>query len=207
MKVRAELMVVFTAMLLISNVIVNSMIAIGPWTMAAGTLTFPITYILSDVFSEIYGYKWSRRVSYLAAGMNFVLAGFIYLAIILPKPDWYNGLPFAVALGNSWRIVIASIGAYVVGDWVNDRVFRRMRGTGEAMLRRTPGFAGRALISSAAGNAVDTILFNVAALGGVVPWSEIPSMCTVETLAKTAIEIALIPITIKVVDLVARAEI
>ena len=64
------LVVLFVSCLIISNVLANQMLQVWRWSIDAGTLLFPITYVLSDVFSEVYGYKWSRRVTWWAAGIQ-----------------------------------------------------------------------------------------------------------------------------------------
>ena len=67
------LTVVFVSVLIMSNILANQMLSFGAWSFDAGTLLFPITYILSDVFSEVYGYRWSRRVAWYATDRKSVV--------------------------------------------------------------------------------------------------------------------------------------
>jgi uncharacterized integral membrane protein (TIGR00697 family) len=198
---------VFVGTLLISNVLANHMLQIFHWAADAGALTFPVTYIISDILSEVYGYKWSRRVAWTSLAINALFALLVYLVIALPQPQWYDGSFFVAALGNSWRIVAASLVAYCVGDLADDRIFRRMKRNYETM----KGFALRALISSFAGHCIDTTLFCYIAFapvidGGTVPWSQLPGMIVVGVCIKFAYECAVIPITYRIAKAVKKHE-
>ena len=204
------LSVMFAAFLLISNVIANRMLQVGPWSIDAGTLTFPLTYILSDVFSEVYGYKWSRRIAWTSLAINAVFALIIILIVRLPYPDWHSDAAgnFSAALGNSWRIVLASLVAYCVGDLVDDKVFRHFRDKhrqkhGEDSMK---GFAFRALFSSLIGHILDTNIFILIAFSFIVPWNEMPGMIIVGIVLKWLYEWAVIPITYNVAKWVAKKE-
>ena len=201
---------VFVGTLLISNVIANHMLQIFQWTVDAGALTFPITYIISDILSEVYGYKWSRRIAWTALAINAVFALLIRLIVIFPQPDWYDGVYFRAALGGSWRIVLASLIAYCAGDWVDDRIFRHMKRKHKTM----KGFALRALTSSFSGHCLDTTLFCLIAFAPVmpgsplsaVPWRVLPGMIGVGIALKFAYECAVIPLTWRITKVVKEHE-
>lgn len=196
------IVVVFVSFMLISNILANRMIQVGAWALDAGTLTFPVTYVISDIVSEIYGYKWSRRIAWISAAMNAILALFILTAIRIPHPEWFDASHFAMALGSSYRIVIASIAAYVLGDWVNDVIFREMK-------KRNPNathFKLRAIFSSVGGSIVDTSVFVVIAFTFLMPASEMVPMVVISVIAKTAYEILILPLTVKVLKVVERKE-
>lgn len=188
------LVVIFVGFLMMSNILANRMVQLWIFSIDAGTLTFPVTYILSDVFSEVYGYKWSRRVTWIAAGMNLIFSLLIMIACVLPHPDWYDASPFTTAIGSSYRIVVASLVSYVCGDFVNDRVFR-------AYKRRKPGlkhFSIRAIMSSFYGEIVDTSLFVLIAFLGTMPTSEMLPMILINIIIKTGYEAIILPITCKI---------
>jgi uncharacterized integral membrane protein (TIGR00697 family) len=170
------------------------MIQVGTWSLDAGNLLFPVTYILSDVFSEVYGYKWSRRVTWWAAGMNLLFASLVALTNMLPAPDYFDPAPFRAALGSSFRIVAASILSYVTGDLMNDRVFQRMKGNNSTMR----GFAWRAFVSSFAGQVVDSFLFVTIAFYATMPNMDLVSMCCLNILVKVGYELVILPVTYKV---------
>lgn len=195
------LVVLFVSCLIMANVLANQMLQFWVFAIDAGTLVFPITYVLSDVFSEVYGYRWSRRVTWVAAGMNLILALLIKLAIVLPQPEWYDGSHFSAAVGGSFRIVIASIVSYVAGDFINDRIFR--------IMKRKPslkGFSVRAVVSSFGGSIVDTSLFVVIAFAGAMPVREMFPMIIITVAFKTVYEIIILPATYKVAKVVGDQE-
>jgi len=203
------LSVAFATSLLISNVIANHMLVFIRWPIDAGALTFPITYILSDVFSEVYGYKWSRRIAWTSLAINGVFALIIILIVRLPQPEWYDGTYFTNALGNSWRIVVASLTAYCIGDLADDRVFRRLRERNRKKYEgkeNMKGFAFRALASSLVGHILDTNIFVLIAFSFIVPWNELPGMIILGIIIKWAYEWAVIPITFRVTKWVSKKE-
>lgn len=189
-----RLVVFFTSCLIISNILANRLVQVGAWSLDAGNLLFPVTYILSDVFSEVYGYKWSRRVTWWAASMNVLFAVLVALTNILPAPDYFDPAPFQMALGSSFRIVAASIVSYVVGDLMNDKVFQRMKGANSTM----KGFAWRALASSFAGQVVDSHLFVLIAFYGTMSTVDLASMIYLNIFVKVGYEVVIMPLTYKV---------
>lgn len=196
------LVVLFVSCLIISNILANRMIQVWRWSLDAGTLLFPVTYVLSDVFSEVYGYKWSRRVTWMAASMNALFAIFVFISIRIPCPEWYDATPFKIALGSSYRIVIASLISYVAGDFVNDKVFRRMKISNPDM----KGFKFRAILSSLAGESVDSTFFVFIAFSFAMPAVEMLPMICINILVKTLYELIILPVTCKITKIVKKEE-
>lgn len=197
-----RLVVLFTSCLIISNILANRLVQIGPWSLDAGNLLFPVTYILSDMFSEVYGYKWSRRVTWWAASMNLLFALLVALTNVLPAPEYFDPVPFQLALGSSFRIVVASLASFVMGDLVNDRVFRKMREGREVM----QGFPLRAFVSSFVGQLVDSALFVTVAFGGTMPWADLAYMMGLNIVVKVGYEALILPLTYKVTQVVHNKE-
>ena len=196
------LVVLFVSCLIISNVLANQMLQVWKWSLDAGTLLFPITYVLSDVFSEVYGYKWSRRVTWWAAGMNLLFAALVFLTTLLPHPEWFDSSHFELALSSSFRIVAASVISYVSGDFVNDQVFRSLKRNHSDM----KGFRTRAFLSSLCGEAVDSTLFIVIAFLFDMPLNEIVPMIILNIVVKTSYEVIILPITHKVTHIIKQRE-
>ncbi|MDR1706285.1 MAG: queuosine precursor transporter [Clostridiales bacterium] len=196
------LVVIFVSFMLMSNILANNMIQFWIFSIDAGTLTFPITYVLSDVFSEVYGYKWSRRVTWYAAGMNLLFALFVILSVRLPHPAWFDVSPFQTAIGSSLRIVLASIISYVAGDYVNDKIFRHMKKRHSTI----KGFGVRAIASSVGGSIVDTTLFVIIAFTFIIPSSEMVPMIGISVVLKLAYELLVLPITRKVAKIIKAQE-
>lgn len=199
------LTLVFVVSLLISNIITSKQVLL-PFgiVMTGAVFIFPITYILSDVFSEIYGYRWSRITCYMAFAANLFMVIVFSLVIITPAPSfWTHQEAFQTVLGNTPRILFASSLAFVIGDLANDKVFRRMK---EKHLTSYKGFGWRAIISSFVGEAVDSLIFLPIAFLGQMPISNLVVMLIMQVVIKTGYEIVILPVTYKVVKVVSKLE-
>lgn len=188
------LTIVFVTAMLISNVITAKQVLL-PFgiTMTGAVFIFPITYILSDVFSEVYGYKWSRVTCYFAFSMNLLMVIVFGLVIKTPAPDyWTNQEAFATVLGSTPRVMGASLLAYVIGDFVNDRIFRKMKAKHAGEMR---GFGWRAIISSFFGELCDSLIFLPIAFLGQMPLETLAIMTVCQVLIKTGYEIIILPVT------------
>lgn len=204
--VQCVLTIVFVTAMLISNVITAKQVLL-PFgiTMTGAVFIFPLTYILSDVFSEVYGYTWSRVTCYFAFSMNLFMVVVFTLVIRTPAPDyWTNQEAFATVLGSTPRIMGASLLAYVVGDFVNDRIFRKMK---ERHATELKGFGWRAIVSSLFGELCDSLVFLPLAFLGQMPVRTLAIMTVCQVGIKTAYEIVILPITTLVVKKVRRYEI
>lgn len=199
------LTVLFVTSLLISNVITSKQVLL-PFgiTMTGAVFIFPVTYILSDLFSEVYGYRWSRVTCYLAFAMNLLMVLLFSLVIVTPAPSyWTNQEAFQTVLGSTPRVLAASLLAFVIGDMVNDKVFRRMKAKHENELK---GFGWRAILSSICGELVDSLIFLPLAFIGQMPVATLAIMTVCQVGIKTLYEIIILPITRLVVKAVSKYE-
>ena len=199
------LTVISVSCLLISNIIAAKQMQL-PFgiTMTGAVFVFPITYILSDVFSEVYGYKWSRITCYIGFALNVFMVGIFKLAIVSPAPDfWSNQEAFAAVLGSAPRTLIASLAAFLAGDFVNDIIFRKMKEKHPDDHRK---FSVRAILSSFAGEMADSLIFVPIAFLGEMPISALIQMMVVQILLKTAYEIVILPVTNLIVKRVDQYE-
>lgn len=190
-----KLCVLFITAMLVSNIIATKMISLGSLIVPAAVIVFPLTYILSDIFSEVYGYRASRITAWYAFGANLLMVVFFKIAVMLPgAPFWSEEAQraFAATLDGTWRILLASLTAYMVGDFINDIIFARMR-----KRQGRKYFGVRAIVSSMFGNAVDSFVFITIAFWGtpLFSYAVIPSQWGVKMLY----EIILLPITILIV--------
>ena len=191
----------FVVCLLLSNILAAKMLAIGKFSITAGTLVFPISYIINDVLSEVYGYKKTK---------NIVLAGFILqlfmiivfaVAIYLPAPAWFeNSDEFALILGSTPRIAVAGLISYLFGSLVNAKVLVKMRDKSEKY------FGIRAVLSTLFGETVDSMIFVPAAFFGTMPNKEILTMILSLITLKTLYETIFLPITYQVIKGVKKYE-
>jgi len=196
------LVAIYAASLLIANILAYHMITVIRWPASAGILTFPITYILASVLAEVYGYKWARRAAWLSLGLNALMAGLIQLSIVLPQPGWYDGVYFHTAIGGTWRIVLASLTAFTVGKYVNDRVFIHLKGKRTGL----EGFGFRAMASSIVGHVLDSSIFTLIAFAFIYPWGAIPEIIIVSVCLKWGYEWLALPLTVKIVKKVKAYE-
>lgn len=202
---QVTLTIVFVTSLLVSNIITGKQLLLPLGITQAGALIlFPVTYILSDVFSEVYGYRWSRVTCYFAFAMNLFMVLIFTITIKLPYPEyWANQGAFETVLGNTPRVLVASLCAYVVGDYANDRIFKKMK---EKHPNEIKGFGWRAILSSLAGELVDSCIFMPVALYGQIPNQALVRMIFTGALLKTGYEAIILPVTYTVAKHVGRYE-
>ena len=196
---------VLTISLILSNImVVKSIDLFGlPWLAnTCSIITFPITYILSDVFSEVYGYRWSR-ITATWAFLGTLLCSIMFgLTIALPgNAAWTKQQALVDILGNTPRIAIASVSAFWLGDLVNDMVFQAMkkRNNSEKL------FGLRAILSSLAGKYVDGLIFTFIGLS-FLPFEVKAIMVLNCPFVQVVLETAMLPLTTFVMKKVKRAE-
>lgn len=201
---KVVLTTIYVAALLVSNVTTGKQTQL-PFrlSMTAAAVVFPITYVLSDVFSECYGYKWSRRTCYMAFGAQALAVTFYMIAVALPPAAYYDGQEaFAAVLGSTPRIAAASLIAFLCGDFVNDKVFQIMK----SKSKDGKLFGLRAISSSVAGELTDTVVCMPLMFLGVIPMGDLVLASACELAMKLLVEFVVLPITYKVRNVVFKAE-
>jgi len=206
------LMAGMVAVLLCSNLIgpakacVATLPLIGAVTFGAGNLFFPISYIFGDVMTEVYGFARARRAIW--AGFGAMIFATLMSAFILKMPasqasEFNRQLQPALELvfGNVWRIVVASMIAYWIGDFLNSFVMAKMKvwTEGRALWSRAWG-------STVIGQFVDSLLFYPIAFYGVMDNHTLLSLMTFNFFFKVTVEVLFTPITYLVVGFLKRAE-
>jgi queuosine precursor transporter len=200
-------MVAFVTVLLCSNLIGpgKTCVVLGI-TFGAGNLFFPISYIFGDVLTEVYGYARARKVIW--AGFGAMLFATLMAQIVLRMPadpaEPFNKVlepSLWIVFGNTWRIVLGSIVAFWVGDFVNSYVMARMKvwTQGRHLWSRTIG-------STMVGQAVDSAIFYPIAFFGVWQTSTLVATVAFNWVFKVAIEVVFTPLTYAVVGWLKRAE-
>lgn len=191
------LTVLFVSVLLISNIISSRLFNFFGFGMTGAVLVFPITYILSDLFSEVYGYKWSRFTCYLAFGINILAVGLFYLVSYLPAIIPTQAEAFNSVLIGTFSCTMASFIAFVVGDFVNDKIFARLKKNHQGMTNHK-GFALRAILSSFAGELTDSCIYLPLAFlvfNPIMSVIDVLIMIALQVIIKTAYEAAILPLT------------
>lgn len=190
------------ATLIISNISATKLVQLGPIITDGGTLLFPLAYIFGDILTEVYGYKASRRVIYTGFFWMLVAAVSFQLVVIAPPaPEYELQDSFASILGQTPRILLASLIAYFAGEFTNSYVLAKMKvwTQGRTLWSRTIG-------STIVGQAVDTAVFMVIAFGGIFSLGTLWVGFWSTYLLKVAIEVLFTPITYRIVTWLKREE-
>lgn len=189
------LTVLFCVCLIVSNLIEIKTVDIGFATITAGMVVFPLSYIINDCIVEVYGFRKARTVIWLGFAMNLLVTLFLQFAILLPGADsWQSQDAMEAVYGAVPRILGASFVAFLCGSMVNALVMSKMK-----VASGGRHFSLRAIVSTLWGEGTDSIIFFPLAFGGILPWREIVSLIVAQALLKTAYEIVILPVTLKVV--------
>lgn len=140
-------------LLLISNIIAAKtfpLFNIGSTTIVlpCAVFLFPLTYVISDIISEVYKFKWSRRICWLSFAMNILMVICFEIAIVLP------GETDLSVLSSTWFLLVSSMLSFMVGGWVNDVIFKIMKAATNGR-----GLTARILVSSVCGQFTDSLIY------------------------------------------------
>lgn len=204
------MMAAFVCVLVCSNLIGPAKVTqidaplLGTLTFGAGVLFFPISFIFGDILTEVYGYAASRRVIWAGfAGLAFASFMAWMVVTLPPAPFWNNQAEYEVAFGSTWRIALAGLIAFAVGEFVNSFIMAKMKilSAGKRLWQRT-------ITSTVFGEVVDTAIFVPLAFWntGIIPNDKIPLIIGAQIIAKIAVEVAFTPVVYKVVAFLKRAE-
>jgi hypothetical protein len=212
-----RIMAFFVAVLLVSNIASSAKIVdwgvdlFGiPLAFDAGTLLFPVSYIFGDVLTEVYGYRYGRRVIWIGFACALLMSAVLWIVARLPgEATWEAnvGQPaYDAILGgvSSGAIVAASLVAYWAGEFSNSFVLAKMKiiTGGRWLWSRTIG-------STLVGEGIDTVLFvSLATLfrvPGFVPEIWITLVLT-NYIFKVGVETLMTPVTYRVVNSLKRVE-
>lgn len=194
--------IVFCACLIASNLLETKIIQLGPVTITAGFLVFPISYIINDCIAEVWGFRKARLIIWLGFAVNFAMVSLFQLAVALPSaPFWEGDSAFRFIFGLAPRIAVASLTAFLLGSFLNAYVMSRMKISSQGR-----HFSARAILSTLVGETADSFIFFPLAFGGLVPVPELIKMMAIQIFAKTDYEILVLPVTIRVVDFLKNVE-
>ncbi len=198
------LAVLFCVCLIVANLMEIKTIDIGPLTITAGVIVFPISYIINDCIVEIYGFARARFVIWLGFAMNLLVTLLLQIGLWLPgNAEWHGQEAMDLIFGAVPRILAASFTAFICGSMVNAYVMSRMKLRSGTDNR---SFSLRAIVSTVLGEGVDSAIFFPLAFGGILPWDVVISLILTQTLLKTCYEILILPVTLRVVRRLRRIE-
>lgn len=198
------LVAVFTALVIVSNVTATKGVAFGPIITDGGFIVFPLTYVIGDVLSEVYGFKAARRAIFLGFGMNVLAAFAFWVTIYLPAADFYaNQEHFENVVHAYTQLIVAGLAGFIVGQTINAWVV-------VAIKQRTKEkhLWARLVGSTFAGQLGDTLVFcSIAASAiGISTFRDFLTYTALGWIYKTAIEVVMLPITYRVIALIKRRE-
>ncbi|MBU4292523.1 MAG: queuosine precursor transporter [Actinobacteria bacterium] len=192
----------FVAVLLISNIASTKIVQLWKFTFDGGTILFPLSYIFGDILTEVYGYRKSRRVIWIgffsALLMSLTLA---LIGLIKPAAGWEFQDAYMKILGQTPRIVAASLVAYFAGAFSNSFVLAKMK-----ILTRGRWLFTRTIGSTIIGEGIDTVLFVTIAFAGLYTWHLLFLIIISNYIFKVLLEIVLTPATYKIVGFLKRRE-
>ncbi|MFC5383287.1 queuosine precursor transporter [Arcanobacterium hippocoleae] len=194
--------VCFVAFLLLSNIGATKLIAVGPLVFDGGAILFPLTYIIGDVLSEVYGFRRARRAIFMGFAISIIASLVFWIIIQTPAVDLEYQKSFAAVLGVVPRFVAASLLGYIVGQLLNSYVLVWIKEKyGEKQMW------ARLIGSTVVGEFADTVIFCLVAWLGVESFGTILNLTIVGILYKVGVEVVLLPITYLVIRWVKRHEI
>ena len=191
----------FVVALVVSNIIAVKLSEVGGRVFDAGNVLFPLAYVLGDVLTEVYGFRSARRVILLGFGCNLLAVGAIQIALLLPAADFWaeNEAAYDLVLGTTWRIFVASLCAYLLGELTNAYVLSRMK-----VATRGRWLWSRTITSSLVGQGLDSAVFVTIAFAG--SGADLVDTIVTTWLIKVAWEAAATPLTYALANGLKRRE-
>ena len=194
--------IVFCVCLVAANLLEAKVVQLGPISVTAGLIVFPISYIINDCIAEVWGFRKARLIIWMGFLMNFMVVALGKVAVALPAaPFWEGEQAFDFIFGLAPRIAAASLTAFLVGSFINAFVMSKMK-----IASKGKNFSTRAIVSTLAGEGADSIIFFPLAFGGLMPVNELLKMMAVQVVLKTLYEIIILPVTIRVVNYIKRVD-
>jgi uncharacterized integral membrane protein (TIGR00697 family) len=193
---------VFITCLITANIIAVKLFSVFGLVLPAAIVIFPISYILGDVLTEVYGYVQARRVIWLGFLCNLITVLAIWIGQMLPSASFWKGqVAYEQILGYTPRILVASFLAYLVGEFTNSFVLAKMKiaTKGRWLWSRTIG-------STLVGQGFDSLVFITLAFIGTMPLGVLFWVVVAQWLTKSAYEAIVTPLTYVVVNFLKRKE-
>lgn len=194
-------MALFCVIVVLSNTVAVKLIKVGPLVATAGSILFPLSYVLGDVITEVYGYEKSRNIFWMGVFCNILMA-VVYMITasftgIIPDLD----PQYSRVLGQVPRIVIASMIGIFMGQHTNAFVMSKMK-----IIHRGRWLPIRTIASTIVGEGVDTMFFATLAFAGTVPMATLGRMVWTMTVLKTVYETLVTPATYVVSNALKKVE-
>lgn len=194
--------VTFITCLITANIIAVKIVSIYAFIVPAGVIIFPISYIVGDILTEVYGYRQARRVIWLGFFCNLITVIAIWVGQILPPASFWDGqAAYERILGYTPRLLIASFFAYLVGEFSNAYVLSKMK-----ILTQGRWLWMRTISSTLVGQGFDSVVFIFIAFVGKIPLSGLLISIVTQWLLKSLYESIATPLTYVIVKFLKKQE-
>ena len=188
--------------LIVSNIIVVKTVQVFGLIFAASNMIYPVTYILDDVFTEVYGYKKARFVTWMSFMCNLIVVIFFTITILLPSSSEFQYQSDLVhILGNTPRVLVGCFLSFLAGSLSNAIVLSKLK-----VITKGKFLFIRTIASTLVGEALDCIIFFPIAMYGTISNSALLEVMVNAFFFKVGLEIAFTPITYLVVSCVKKHE-
>lgn len=194
-RIYAYLTGIFCALIIASNILGTKTLKIDFIMLPCSILTFPMLFIVNDILSEIYGFKMTKNVIYLGFILNIVVVVLYSIAIMLPSNSPTAGA-FSTILSTTPRLFLAGLLSYILSNIINSQIMVKFKEKYYNLL-----FV-RCIVSTAVGEAIDSIIFITAAFYGIFSWDLIITMICCQVVFKVLYELVAYPVTRKVISVI-----
>lgn len=197
------LAIVFVVCLVAANLLETKVLDFfGVTTITAGMLIFPISYVINDCIAEVWGFRRISLIIWIAFAMNFFVVAIGLLAVHLPAaPYWEGEEHFNFVFSFAPRIVVASLVAFLCGSFTNAYILSKMK-----ILHKGKYFSLRAIVSTLAGESIDSLVFFPIAFGGIISISDLLIMMGTQIVMKSLYEVLILPVTSRLVKRLKEVE-
>lgn len=195
--------VIYVTCLLLSNLIAGKMWAVTESiTLPAAVILFPVTYIFGDIFTEVYGFKKARTIIWLGFGCSFFAVAVYLITIALPHPGfWGNQDAYAVVMGTTPRVALASFTGYLFGEFSNSMILSKLK-----VATKGKKLWVRTILSTLVGEGFDSVIFILISFWGTMDNATILQMILFQYLFKVCYEVIFTPLTYIIVNWLKRKE-
>lgn len=201
-KLFCFLAILYITLILTSNILAGRMILIGNISLTGAVLLFPITYILGDVFTEVYGFKQNKSLIWLTFICNLIMSLCFILVINMPYPDNFKDYDsYRIVLGTTPKVLIGSMLGLLLGSFLNSILMSKLK-----IVTKGKYLALRTISSTIVGEIADTSMFLLILFVGTLPNNILVSMIFYQSIFKILIEIVFTPITYKVINKIKKTE-
>ena len=193
---------VYITLILISNILAGRLISVGELSLTGAVILFPFTYILGDIFTEIYGFNKNKKIIWLSFACNLLMVIAFSIIIVLPYPKSFESAgAYNIVLGTTPRTLVGSLVGFLIGNFLNSIILSKMK-----VMTKGKYLALRTIMSTIVGEALDTLIFITIVFWKNIPEDVLISMIINQAIVKILIETLFTPITYRIINAIKKIE-